>query len=110
MNAVRACLTPTVFLLTTSASFADGVLGTWLRDNGNVQVKFEPCGDAVCGNIAWLRPGSDSKAKVGQRLFFDMRPAGPIPGSAKPPVQTVGQSIQAKCRLKDLPSAPPAAS
>jgi uncharacterized protein (DUF2147 family) len=76
MNVVRTCLTLTMFLLTTSASFADGVLGTWLRDNGNVQVKFEPCGDAVCGNIAWLKPGSDSKAKVGQRLFFDMRPAG----------------------------------
>ena len=41
-----------------------------------MQVKFEPCGDAVCGNIAWLKPGSDSKAKVGQRLFFDMRTAG----------------------------------
>jgi uncharacterized protein (DUF2147 family) len=52
MNAVRACLTLAVFLLTTSASFADGVLGTWLRDNGNVKVKFEPCGDAVCGNMA----------------------------------------------------------
>jgi hypothetical protein len=34
MNAVRTCLTLTVFLLTTSASFADGVLGIWLRDNG----------------------------------------------------------------------------
>ena len=76
VNVVRTCLTLTVFLLTTSASFADGVLGTWLRDNGNAQVKFERCGDAVCGNIAWLKPGSDSKAKVGQRLFFDMRPAG----------------------------------
>jgi hypothetical protein len=34
MNAVRTCLTLTVFLLTTSASFADGVLGIWPRDNG----------------------------------------------------------------------------
>jgi uncharacterized protein (DUF2147 family) len=41
-----------------------------------VQVKFEPCGDAICGNIVWLKPGSDSKAKVGQQLFFDMRPTG----------------------------------
>jgi hypothetical protein len=49
MSAVRACLTLAVFLLTTSASFADGVSGTWLRDNGNVKVKFEPCGR---GNMA----------------------------------------------------------
>jgi uncharacterized protein (DUF2147 family) len=76
MNVVRLCLALMAFLLTTGPSVADGVLGTWLRDNGALQVKFEPCGDAICGNIVWLRPGSDSKAKVGQRLFFDMRPTG----------------------------------
>jgi uncharacterized protein (DUF2147 family) len=76
MNVVRLCLALTAFLLTTSSSLADDVLGTWLRDNGALQVKFEPCGDAICGNIVWLKPGSDSKAKVGQRLFFDMRPTG----------------------------------
>jgi len=42
-----------------------------------VHVKFDTCGDAICGNIAWLKPGADTKAKVGQRLFFDMRPDGP---------------------------------
>lgn len=76
MNVVPLALTLTAFLLTSSPGFADDVLGIWLRDNGNVQVKFETCGDAVCGNIVWLKPGSDSKARVGQRLFFDMRPSG----------------------------------
>jgi uncharacterized protein (DUF2147 family) len=76
MNVVRLCLTLTAFLLTTSQSLANEVLGTWLRDNGALQVKFEPCGDAICGNVVWLKPGSESKAKVGQQLFFDMRPAG----------------------------------
>jgi uncharacterized protein (DUF2147 family) len=76
MNVVRLSLILTAFLLTSSPGLAEDVLGVWLRDNGNVQVKFEPCGDAVCGNIAWLKPGSDSKAKLGQRLFFDMRPSG----------------------------------
>lgn len=76
MNVVRLSVAMTAFLLTTSPGFADDVLGIWLRDNGRVQVKFETCGDAVCGNIVWLKPGSDSKARVGQRLFFDMRPSG----------------------------------
>jgi uncharacterized protein (DUF2147 family) len=76
MNVVPLALTLTAVLLTSSPGFADDVLGIWLRDNGNVQVKFETCGDAVCGNIVWLKPGSDSKARVGQRLFFDMRPSG----------------------------------
>jgi uncharacterized protein (DUF2147 family) len=76
MNVERLCLGLTAFLLTTSPCLADEVFGTWLRDNGALQVKFEPCGDSICGNVVWLKPGSDSKAKVGQRLFFDMRPTG----------------------------------
>ena len=76
MNLVRPCMALTAFLLAASPSLADEVFGTWLRDNGALQVRFEPCGDAICGNIVWLKPGSDSKAKVGQRLFFDMRTAG----------------------------------
>jgi hypothetical protein len=42
MNLVRLCLTSTALLLTTSPSLAEEVLGTWLRDNGALQVKFEP--------------------------------------------------------------------
>jgi uncharacterized protein (DUF2147 family) len=74
MKIVRLCLSVTALLLTASPGSADEVLGIWLRDNGALKVKFEPCGDAICGNVVWLKPGSDSKAKVGQRLFFDMRP------------------------------------
>ena len=70
MNLVRPCMALTAFLLAASPSLADEVFGTWLRDNGALQVRFEPCGDAICGNIVWLKPGSDSKAKVGQRLFL----------------------------------------
>jgi uncharacterized protein (DUF2147 family) len=76
MNVVRLRLALTAFLMTTSPSLADDVLGTWSRDNGAVHVKFDTCGDAICGNIAWLKPGADTKAKVGQRLFYDMRPDG----------------------------------
>jgi len=76
MKIVRLCLVLMVFPLTASPSLADEIFGTWLRDNGAEQVKFEPCGDAICGNVVWLKPGSESKAKIGQRLFFDMHPDG----------------------------------
>src|ERR1700719_4643720 len=76
MNVKRLGLALTAFLLTTAPTLADDIFGTWLRDNGALQVKFEPCGDAICGNVVWIKPGSDSKAKVGQRLFFEMRPNG----------------------------------
>ena len=75
MNPARFCLAAAL-LLAASPALADDILGTWERDNGALKVKFDPCGDAVCGNIVWLKPGSQTKAKVGQRLFFDMRPAG----------------------------------
>ena len=76
MKIVRLCLVLMVFPLTASPSLADEIFGTWLRDNGAEQVKFEPCGDAICGDIVWLKPGSGLNAKVGKRLFFDMRPNG----------------------------------
>jgi hypothetical protein len=44
MNVVGLCLALTAFLMTTSPSLADDVLGTWLRDNGDLKVKFDPCG------------------------------------------------------------------
>jgi uncharacterized protein (DUF2147 family) len=32
-------------------------------------------GEAVCGSITWLRD-SNSPAKIGQQVFFDMKPNG----------------------------------
>jgi uncharacterized protein (DUF2147 family) len=74
----RACLflASVALQMTTGPVFADSVFGTWLRDNGKYQVRFEPCGDAVCGDIVWLKPGGDTEAKIGQRIFFDMKPDG----------------------------------
>jgi hypothetical protein len=47
-----------------------------------MRVKFDQCGDALCGNVVWVKPGSDMKAKVGQRQFYDMRRDG-----TRPPVR-----------------------
>jgi uncharacterized protein (DUF2147 family) len=76
MNLARLGISLTVFLLATSPGLADDILGTWLRDSGDEQVKFGPCGDAICGDIVWLKADSGLNAKVGKRLFFDMRPSG----------------------------------
>lgn len=65
-------------LLAAAASSVrgDDVGGTWLRDTGASKVKFAPCGGALCGSIVWLKPGVDTPAKLGQKVFFDMKPAG----------------------------------
>jgi uncharacterized protein (DUF2147 family) len=65
-----------VFVPAASPCLADDLSGTWLRDNGMMRVKFDRCDDARCGTIVWIKPGSETKLKVGHRLFFDIRPAG----------------------------------
>ena len=112
MKMVRLCLTLTAFLLTTSPSLADEVFGIWLRETGDEQVKFEPCGDAICGNVVWIktRLGFERRGSQPGVCSSTCVPMGRTHGPAKPRVPTPGQSIQAKCLLKDLPSAPRAAS
>jgi uncharacterized protein (DUF2147 family) len=76
MNTVRPFLALTALLSIASPCLADELSGTWLHEKGNVQVRFEPCGEVSCGTIVWVKPGAETKAKVGQRVFFDMRPDG----------------------------------
>ena len=47
------------------------------RDTGLSKVKIGPCGGgAYCGSLVWLKPGVETPAKVGQRIFYDMKPDG----------------------------------
>jgi len=54
---------------------AQEVTGVWQRDTGASRVRFAKCGEALCGTIAWLKD-PDGPAKLGQRIFYDMRPNG----------------------------------
>ncbi|HEY1780384.1 MAG TPA: DUF2147 domain-containing protein [Roseiarcus sp.] len=60
-----------------AAAAAGDVTGIWMRDDGSAKIRFAPCGgEAVCGFLAWKKnPGGP--AKVGQELFFGMKPNGP---------------------------------
>ena len=63
--------------LVASPAFAGDPSGTWLRDTGASKVKIGPCGGgAYCGSLVWLKPGVETPAKVGQRIFYDMKPDG----------------------------------
>jgi len=76
MKLKRSCYFAAL-LLSAASPIANELSGVWLRDTGEARVKFDSCGDAMCGTIIWLKPGIDSKAKIGQRVFYDMKPAGP---------------------------------
>lgn len=73
---IASCAAAAAILLAAGASpaLADPT-GTWLRDNGNSRVRFAPCGPNFCGTLTWVKDPS-GPAKVGQRIFYDMAPAG----------------------------------
>ncbi len=73
--AASAALIGGLMLMAAPAS-AQSATGTWLRENGESRVRVAPCGDALCGTVAWLKDPANSKSKVGQRVFFDMKPNG----------------------------------
>ncbi|MGO4406503.1 DUF2147 domain-containing protein [Bosea sp. RAF48] len=54
---------------------AQEVVGVWERDTGASRVRFSKCGEALCGSLSWLKD-QNGPAKVGQRIFYDMKPNG----------------------------------
>ncbi len=59
-----------------SAAAAAEAKGEWLRDSGASKVRIANCGgEALCGTIVWLKDPS-GPAKIGQQVFFDMKPHG----------------------------------
>lgn len=77
-NLKRSALAAAVLLagLTLAGTAqAQDVSGVWLRESEASRVRFAKCGDAICGNIVWLKD-TNGPAKIGQRVFFDMKPDG----------------------------------
>lgn len=56
-------------------ALAADIVGNWQRVDGNSRIRMAPCGEAVCGQVTWLK-NPDSPAKVGQRVFFGLKPNG----------------------------------
>ncbi len=74
------------FLSSAMPGFADDPTGVWLRDTGTSKVRIAPCGDALCGIVAWeMEPKKDVnnpdeskrlRPVLGTRIFFNMKPNG----------------------------------
>jgi uncharacterized protein (DUF2147 family) len=79
MRKVIAAAFATTLAIPALAADANGV---WLRDNGLSRVRISPCGDALCGVITWLKE-ANTPSKVGQRVFYDMKPSGANAWSGK---------------------------
>lgn len=58
-----------VLAQTSLLPLAQQALGVWADENGDSNIRIAPCGDALCGNVVWLkhpntpsgRPKTDDK-------------------------------------------------
>ena len=65
-----------VLIAAATAALAGEATGEWTRDDGSARVRFAACGGgALCGWISWVKD-PNARGKVGQEVFFDMKPAG----------------------------------
>ena len=71
----RILLAAVLTAMPIATAYAGDVLGEWLRDDGPGKVRFSQCSDAVCGFIT-AKNGPDDHGKIGQEVFFDMKPDG----------------------------------
>ncbi len=72
---LRMLASAALLAVSAAGAYAGDVKGDWMRTDGKAKVRFASCGDAVCGSISWLRDPNDP-GKVGQQVFFDMKPRG----------------------------------
>lgn len=73
---LRALASAAVLATAIPSAWAGDVKGEWARGDGKAKVRFVSCGsDAVCGSISWVRDPKEP-GKVGQEVFFDMKPSG----------------------------------
>ena len=73
--ASRASAAAAILLAAGASPALADPTGTWLRENGNSRVRIAPCGPHFCGTLTWVKDPA-GPAKVGQRIFYDMAPAG----------------------------------
>lgn len=73
---IRTFLFAGALVASASAALAGPVNGEWQRDDGKAKVRMSDCGGAVCGVISWLKDPAHASGKVGQQVFFDMKPSG----------------------------------
>ena len=72
----RVALIAAALAAGSSAALAGDVNGEWMRTDGKAKVRFASCGEGVCGAISWLKDPKNDPAKIGQQVFFDMKPRG----------------------------------
>jgi len=58
-----------------SASAATDPIGIWINDTGRGAVEIKQCGNALCGNVVWVKSESDADG-CGKQIMGDVAPVG----------------------------------
>jgi uncharacterized protein (DUF2147 family) len=49
----------TLFLASSAGAQSPTPVGVWLHENARIQLEIAPCGDRLCGKLAWFRWPND---------------------------------------------------
>jgi len=83
----NACLAALALVFVSNPALAADPNGDWLVNAKSAVIRIAPCGDALCGNIAWTKgpagtdknnpdPAKRNHPVVGLTILHNMKPAG----------------------------------
>lgn len=61
--------------MVASASAASDPTGIWINDTGRGAIEIKPCGNALCGNVVWVKDTADAKG-CGKQIIGNVAPVG----------------------------------
>jgi uncharacterized protein (DUF2147 family) len=65
-----------VLILAPASAFAGSdPTGIWMNDTGRGAVEIKPCGDAMCGNVVWVKSASDASG-CGKPVIGNVKSVG----------------------------------
>jgi hypothetical protein len=61
--------------MVASASAASDPTGIWINDTGRGAIEIKQCGNALCGNVVWVKNAADAKG-CGKQIIGNVAPVG----------------------------------
>ena len=61
--------------MVASASAASDPTGIWINDTGRGAIEIKQCGNALCGNVVWVKDAADAKG-CGKQIIGNAAPVG----------------------------------
>jgi uncharacterized protein (DUF2147 family) len=95
MQSLKLAALAVCVAMQASTAFAGDPSGTWMRGDGNAEVRIAPCGDNFCAVNTWIGDTSGGEA-VGDKLIMSVSPKSEttLRGSAFDPKRDMTFSVE----------------